>query len=96
MAWEWYCTLGGRELRRAERCFWHPLGRYIDKCGDLAGSGYCGARLLIRALNMQTASCFSVLGTHVRFNLPRSAKIQKAAADMLETAKAASCVREKS
>jgi len=51
-AWEWSCTLGGREPRPAECCFWHPQGRHIDKCGDLAGRGYCGARLLFGPLNI--------------------------------------------
>jgi hypothetical protein len=83
MAWEWSCTLGERKLRQAEWYFWHPLGRHIDKGGDLAGRGYCGARLLFGALNMQTASCFSVFRKDARFNLPRSAKIQKAAAETL-------------
>jgi hypothetical protein len=27
--------LGGRELKRTEHGFWHPLGRHIDKCGGL-------------------------------------------------------------
>jgi hypothetical protein len=80
MAWEWYCTLGGRELRRAERCFWHPLGRYIDKCGDLAQSWLLGARHYFEALNMQTASVFQFLNDA---QLTRGAlKFKKAAAEM--------------
>src|SRR3954454_5831658 len=27
VAWEWYRALRGRELKRTEHCFWHPLGR---------------------------------------------------------------------
>ena len=58
-AWEWSCTLGGREPKRAECCFWHPQGRHIDKCGDLAGRGYCGARLLFGALKHANCEVFS-------------------------------------